>query len=604
MTNVARRKLNLTRSAARVAIAYAVVSAIWIAASDRVVEWLVTDRAAYTSVQTLKGWFFVAVTALLLYWALKAELARTAQATAKSERYQALAENARDVMLVVRERDGQILEANPAALQAYGCTRSELLGKTVFDLRAGEPVARIQAQMAQAASGGVLFETEHRRANGTTFPVEVSSRGLELEHESVLISVIRDVAERKAAQAEEQRLAAERDRLLARLNLVLDNMPIACLLSDAQARTTYWNRAAERVFGFSGQEMLGKTQFEANIPPSDASLVRETFRQLFAGEVVAPIINKNVTKDGRTIVCEWHNVPLTDQDGTIVGFVGMALDVTERLRAEEEIQALNAELEERVERRTAELLAANARLEQASEALRRLNRLKSEFVALVSHELRTPLANIRLYLSLLEDGRPEKQEHYLTTLDRESALLQSLIEDLLDLSQLDLGQTRARLQPINLAELVGPLALDRRKLLEQRGLELRVDLAGGATVVSADGRLLTQVLSRLLTNAMTYTPAPGRITVSLAIRPDANGRPNAVCAVSDTGPGITEEDRAHLFERFYRGYAAALSRAPGTGLGLAICDEIVRRHGGHIEVESVLGQGSTFAVWLPLLPEG
>ncbi len=243
-------------------------------------------------------------------------------------------------------------------------------------------------------------------------------------------------------------------------------------------------------------------------------------------------------------------------------------------------------------------------LEQASQELRRLNRLKSEFVALVSHELRTPLANIRLYLSLLQDGRPEKQGHYLTTLDRESALLQSLIEDLLDLSQLDLGQTRANLRPVNLNELVGTLALDRKRLLEQRGLELWVDLSGDAAVVSADGRLLTQVLSRLLTNAMTYTPAPGKIGVSLAIRPDSDGRRSAVCAVSDTGPGITEEDRVHLFERFYRGSAATSSRAPGTGLGLSICDEIVRQHGGHIEVASVLGQGSTFEVWLPLVQEG
>ncbi len=214
---VARRRMDLTRSAARVAIVYAALSAIWIAASDRVVEWLVTDPVAHTNVETLKGWFFVALTALLLYWALKAELARTAQATATSHRYQALAENARDIMLIVRQRDGQILEANPAAFEAYGCTRPELLGKTIFDLRAGQPAARVQAQMAQAAGGGMLFETEHRRADGTPFPVEVSSRGIELENEVVLVSVIRNVAERKAAQVEEKRLAAERDRPLSRL---------------------------------------------------------------------------------------------------------------------------------------------------------------------------------------------------------------------------------------------------------------------------------------------------------------------------------------------------------------------------------------------------
>jgi PAS domain S-box-containing protein len=249
-------------------------------------------------------------------------------------------------------------------------------------------------------------------------------------------------------------------------------------------------------------------------------------------------------------------------------------------------------LEETIAQRTAELEVA---LERARDA----DRVKSEFVSNVSHELRTPLTSLKLYLGLLARGQPGKCGTYLDILRRETDRLQNLIEALLDVSRLDLGKTRANLQPTDLNLLVGTLATDRRALAVDRGLSLDVKLAEGLPLAQADPKLIEQVLTNLLTNAFNYTPAGGKIALSTAVA-KAEDRQWITASVSDTGPGIPDEEQPHLFERFYRGAAGRASDAPGTGLGLAICKQIMDLHDGQITLASEPGRGSTFTAWLPL----
>jgi signal transduction histidine kinase/ActR/RegA family two-component response regulator len=257
-------------------------------------------------------------------------------------------------------------------------------------------------------------------------------------------------------------------------------------------------------------------------------------------------------------------------------------------------------LEETVAQRTAELQVA---LERARDA----DRVKSEFVSNVSHELRTPLASLKLFLGLLTRGRPEKHEEYLEILRRETDRLQDLIEALLDISRLDLGKMKVNLEPTDLNLLVGTLANDRGALAADGGLILDVELTEGLPLVEADPKLVEQVLTNLLSNAINYTADGGTITLCTAEK-TANGQEWVTALVSDTGPGIPEEERPHLFERFYRGSAGRTSDAPGTGLGLAICKEIMALHGGRVTLESPPVElrtsnerpGSTFVIWLPL----
>ncbi len=247
-------------------------------------------------------------------------------------------------------------------------------------------------------------------------------------------------------------------------------------------------------------------------------------------------------------------------------------------------------LEVEVAARTSELTIA---LEKAQEA----DRLKSQFISDVNHELRTPLSNIQLYLNLLERGSQKDQSRYMAVLNQEAARLQHLIEDMLDLSSLDANKTAANLEPIDLNGLIKTLVFEREKLVTDNGLTLAFAANDTIPSVLADPQLLFQVLTNVLINAMHYTKSGGSITLSTdAVQKD--GQNWVTVSVADTGSGISEEELAHIFERFYRGQAGREHRSSGTGLGLAICKEIIDRHGGSIEVQSVVDEGSNFTVYL------
>jgi PAS domain S-box-containing protein len=279
--------------------------------------------------------------------------------------------------------------------------------------------------------------------------------------------------------------------------------------------------------------------------------------------------------------------------------IGLAKTVGEQLgraletaRLYDQLRAHAAELEQRVLARTRELAEANVRLLE-------LDRLKSKFVSDVSHELRTPITNLALYLELLRRGKPEKRETYLTVLSEQAGRLGRLVEDILNLSRLELGRDKLQLVPVELNSLVRQIVGSHRLRAEAKGLALRFVPAADLPVIGADAGQLTQVLSNLLANAVNYTE---KGSIHLRTRVGAGGEVGL--EIRDTGSGIDPDDMPHLFERFYRGRHISQSNIPGSGLGLAIVKEIVDLHGGRIEVSSQPNNGSTFTVWLPALMSG
>ena len=262
----------------------------------------------------------------------------------------------------------------------------------------------------------------------------------------------------------------------------------------------------------------------------------------------------------------------------------------ENARLFERVQNHNAELEQHVADRTRDLAEANERLKE-------LDHLKDEFLSNVSHEFRTPLANIKLYLQLLARGRPEKRAEYQQTLQRETCRLETLIEDVLDISQLDSKAVSFHFEPININYLTVELLQDRAALAAERGLLLDCQLAADLPTTLIDPHRFMQVMSNLTINAINYTPAGGVIAVTTAIR-QQDDWDWVTFTVRDTGQGISQQEIPHLFERFYRGEAGHKSKVHGTGLGLAICKQIVEQMGGRITVESEPGAGTAFVVWL------
>ncbi|MBP7999492.1 MAG: PAS domain-containing protein [Chloroflexi bacterium] len=356
---------------------------------------------------------------------------------------------------------------------------------------------------------------------------------------------------------------------------VIENMTDAVLVLDRSGRVIDYNPSAITVLQLPVQGVIGTSitnltgKIMGQLPPdllsrngSTEQIIKTATGEHTFEVDVRPLPARRGRESGHLII--WH-------------------DISERKQAEEAIHQYAHQLEE------------------ANRHLSELSQLKDQFVANVSHELRTPIANIKLSHELIAAGT-ERTNYYLDILQREVIRLENLIEDLLTLSRLDQGRIDFHFFPLNLDRLLQEYVIDRRAMAEQKELTLTLQLTPDLSSTWAESRLVGQVLSILLTNALNYTPAGGQITIR-TVQKIANEKQWVGFQVQDTGPGITPADQAHLFERFFRGTVGQKSGAPGTGLGLAIAQEIMRRHAGCIEVQSsgVAGEGTTFSVWLPVI---
>lgn len=234
-----------------------------------------------------------------------------------------------------------------------------------------------------------------------------------------------------------------------------------------------------------------------------------------------------------------------------------------------------------------------ATLNRMAEELSRLDRLKNEFVASVSHELRTPLTSIKGFAVTLREGLPAdacELREGLEVIDREADRLAGLVEELLDFSRLQAGRLTLRCAPVRVDDLVRETVRQMRPRAGRLGIGLTAVIAPGVPPVDGDRDRLKQVLVNLLDNALKFTPAGGRVEVGVA--PVAHG---VRVTVADTGPGIPPEELPRVKERFFRGRAAR----EGTGLGLALAEELVKRHGGTLEIASDGRSGTQAAFFLP-----
>jgi signal transduction histidine kinase len=269
-------------------------------------------------------------------------------------------------------------------------------------------------------------------------------------------------------------------------------------------------------------------------------------------------------------------------------------------RVTRELQSRNRRLREDAverERLLEEAESARQLLAAQNDRLLELDGLKDEFISLVSHELRTPLTSIRGYVELLqEDGSlSEEQQRYLAVVDRNSARLLDLVSDLLFLAQVDAGKLAFELRPVELDVIVAECIEVSQPTADTKGIELVARTQPLPAPLQGDPGRLAQVLDNLVSNALKFTPAGGRVEVRLSAVDGV-----ARIEVEDTGLGFAEEEQEQLFERFFRSSRASEHAIPGTGLGLAIAKTIVERHGGRIQLESAIDVGTTVRVELPL----
>ena len=246
-------------------------------------------------------------------------------------RYRLLFESNPHPMWVYDVDSLRVLAVNDAAVVAYGYPRNEFLNMSIRDLRPPEEVQQLESFVARLEPGpSHSSRWRHRRKDGTVFNVDVSSHDLPAPGVRSRLVLALDITER--LQAEEAR-----DQLLARLQLQIDRMPLAYIQFDSNIRYSNWNPAAEKIFGYSREEIIGES-VHFLVHPDDHAQVDAIAYRLRAGDIAAQSINRNVTKDGRTIICEWHNTPLFGSDGLFLGVLSMTLDITDRVRAEEALR--------------------------------------------------------------------------------------------------------------------------------------------------------------------------------------------------------------------------------------------------------------------------
>jgi signal transduction histidine kinase len=239
-------------------------------------------------------------------------------------------------------------------------------------------------------------------------------------------------------------------------------------------------------------------------------------------------------------------------------------------------------------------------LREKHHQLQELDQLKSRFVSNVSHELRTPLAVIKLYATLARKGRPEKQIYYLQTIEQETHRLETMVENILDLTRMDRQALRANPEWVNAQEIIGQVVEVYEEAARKQGVKLRNHVRAGLPALWADKDHLIQMLTNLMDNALKYTPRDGQVWV--AARQLADSQPALEIAVGDSGVGIPADEQTKIFDRFYRG-SNNTPGSTGTGLGLAIVQELMAMHGGKVTLQSQVGKGSIFALRFPLVAQ-
>jgi PAS domain S-box-containing protein len=544
---------------------------------------------------------------------------------ASEDRFRSLVQNSQDI-ITVHDENLVVTYESPSVSRVFGYEPGYLIGKLPFEFIPLEDqplVRRDFEEVFRRRNDNLPTEFRFRRADGSYVYLDALGANL-LDHPGVrgIVITSRDVTERKRAEravrqyAERLAILHEIDQAILGAKSIEDIADAA--LSRIQRSISSW-RAKITLFEFdAGQAVVAAHFCDGSKQPSGERLplaalgpiVRLRPGELYVINDLSELLEPTPSQlrqigDGARSSIDAPLIVLGQQIGVLTvdatqwdAFHGEVVDVVREVADQLAVAIQNArlleqtqrhahELEQRVAERTRELAAANERLTE-------LDRLKSKFVSDVSHELRTPIANLKLHVELLEHGRVEKRSHYLNVVKQQSRRLGQLVDDILNLSRLEMGRERAAFGPVDLNFVVEQIVAAHQPRAESSGLRLSFQPLPTLPPVRGEVNQLSQVVTNLVINALNYTPQ-GEVNVSTLQTAD-----EACLQVTDTGIGIDPDDAPNIFARFYRGRGSQRSETPGTGLGLAIVKEIVDLHDGRIEVDSQVKQGTTFKVWLPL----
>lgn len=474
---------------------------------------------------------------------------------------------------VVLHDENQLLEVNPAAVRLFDCNGpEELLGKHPGALAPhlqpnGEPSATLAARHISECmtAGGVRFEWLACAPNGKLIPMEVALTRIQWSGRQVIQAYITDITERQRAQA----ALAESE---ARFSAAFQASPAFISILRASDETyVLANDAYVNWLGYSREEILGRTCIDLGLWESsaDRNEVLEIIRH--SGSIRQREYRwRNRQGKPFTVLLSIESIRLNDTPHIL----SMAMDITQRKRAEEElVRTLEREKE--------------------------LSQLKSNFVSMVSHEFRTPLGIIQSSAELLGDFHdqmpPVEREEQLKSITRNTRRMAGMMEAVLVLSRLDAGKLEFQPAALDLNGFCRRV-VDEVLSATNRRCAIRLSMTSLPLEAKADEGLLAHIFTNLLSNAVKYSDSGATVRFTVA-----RAGQDAVCMVRDQGIGISEADQRQMFKAFHRG--SNVGNRPGTGLGLLLVKRCAELHGGQVQVKSKIGAGTTVTVRLPVFPK-
>jgi len=477
-------------------------------------------------------------------------------------------ENALEGLLKVGP-DGTVFWVNGAALELLGCDRTQCVGRSIeeFYLHPGDATESLRRLQA----GETLRDhaTALRRADGSVRHVRIAANSHwdagRLIHSRWFV---RDVTHERLAESARAHLAA-----------IVQSSDDAIVSKTLEGIIRSWNRAAERLFGYTAEEAVGQP-IALIIPPERVQEEQEILQKLRRGGRIDHFETVRVAKSGRRIDVALTISPICNANGVVVGASKIARDITERKASEQAQQRTIGELR------------------RAQEALREADRRKDEFLAVLAHELRNPLAPIRYAVAMArKDGRPDAERlQAQAIIERQVEHMGRLLDDLLDVSRITRGTLILRRSTVDLAAVVAAAQESARPLIEARGHTLLVQLPAEPLRLVADPVRLAQVLANLLINAAKYTDPGGRIELEARRKGG-----ELMIAVRDNGIGISAEMMPRVFTLFAQASPALERSEGGLGIGLALVRGLLALHDGSVSVHSGgVGLGSEFLVRLPI----
>lgn len=479
---------------------------------------------------------------------------------------------------VLTDLNGVIIDCNEAYLNLCKCQSiDEVLGKPISDFIGESDFLRIVGMLKDIGDEVKNVEITFSDVDGCKIPAEVSAKSLrDLGGEVIgVILSIRDISERK-------KLLETLVREKKMFDALMDSIPDAIYFKDVNSRFIRINRPKAVRLGLKDpEEAVGKTDFDFYNEDFAREAYEDEQRIMRTGVPLIGKVEEVKSKDGRVRWVSATKVPVKDENGNIIGLVGISRDITDLKLMEKKLEHAYMELKERVDE-----------LQRVHEELKRSNRDLENYTYVVSHDLKAPLRAIRSFISFLLEDYGDKLEgeglEYLKRIDAAAARMNEFIEDLLLLSRV--GRKFMEVERVDLNDLLDEIIQDFKPIIEGKRAKI---IFGKLPVLYIQRVWIKQLFMNLIDNGLKFNKSE---TPTVEVSCDETSD-EYLFRVKDNGIGIREEHLSRLFNLFERLHSS--EEYEGTGAGLAICKKIVEGWGGRIWAESVFGKGSTFCFTIP-----